>query len=155
MKIAIFPGSFDPFTRGHQDIVNRGLSLFDKVIIAIGYNISKKGLLTLDNRKALIESCFENEPRVEVILYQGLTTDLCRSLDVKFLLRGVRSSVDFDYERELDIVNRMLYPELESVILMTAPSCAVISSSVVRELHHHNGVLDGFMPKGIKLSDYL
>ena len=154
-KTAIFPGSFDPFTAGHEDIVRRGLSVFDRVIVAVGYNIEKKGLLTADQRVRLISDVFAGEDRVEVIAYEGLTVDICHELGVGFMLRGVRSSVDFEYERSMDYVNRMLSAGIESVLLMTDPSNAIISSSIVRELIAHGGDTAKFMPKGIKLEDYM
>lgn len=155
MKIAIFPGSFDPFTAGHEDIARRGLLLFDKIVIAVGFNIDKRGLLDVKSRTKLIEDTFENESRIEVISYQGLTVDLCRQHGVHFLLRGVRSSVDFEYERGIDNVNRLLCPGIESVLLMTDPHNAVISSSIVRELVRHGGDTSKFMPKGVRLEEYI
>ena len=154
-KTAIFPGSFDPFTAGHEDIVRRGLAIFDRIIVAVGYNIEKKGLLAADQRIRLISDVFEDEPRIEVIVYEGLTVDICRDLGVNFMLRGVRSSVDFEYERSIDYVNRMLSAEIENVLLMTDPSNAIISSSVVRELIAHGGDTSIFMPEGIKIENYL
>jgi len=154
-KTAIFPGSFDPFTAGHEDIVRRGLTIFDRMIVAVGYNIDKKALLTPEQRVRLISDTFKGDHRVEVIAYEGLTVDICQKLGVKFILRGVRSAGDFEYERSVDYVNRMLSTGIENVLLMTDPSNAIISSSVVRELISHGGDVTKFMPAGIDLKDYL
>lgn len=151
----IFPGSFDPFTLGHEDIVRRALAIFDKVIIAVGENIDKRTLLTTDKRVELICDVFNNEPRVEVISYKGLTVDLCCKLNINNVLRGVRSIADFECESTIESINRVLYPEIETVILLTSPRVAAISSSAVREIYKHGGNLEKFMSKGIELEKYI
>lgn len=154
-KTALFPGSFDPFTVGHYDIVRRGLLLFDKVVITVGYNCQKKGFLEVESRVQLIRDVFGDEPRVEVMQYAGLTADLCDRMGVYYLLRGVRSSGDFEYEREIDNVNRLLNPKIENVLLFTHPSYSMVSSSIVRELYLHKGPYRQFMPDGLDLDGYM
>lgn len=151
----IFPGSFDPFTRGHEDIVRRALMIFDKVVIAIGHNIYKKSLLTTESKICLIQDIFRDEPRVEVISYEGLTVDLCRKMNINNVLRGVRSLPDFELECSLDGINRMLHSEIETIILLTDPHYAFVSSTAVREIHLYGGSLEKFMSKGIELEKYI
>ncbi|CDN30341.1 Phosphopantetheine adenylyltransferase [Mucinivorans hirudinis] len=155
MKQAIFPGSFDPFTRAHEDIVRRGMAIFDKIIIAVGENIDKKSLLTTDAKVGLIEEVFANDGRIEVVRYSGLTATLCRQLSINNILRGVRGGKDFEYESNIEAINRMLNPEIETIILLTAPEFAAISSSAVREIIHHGGNCEKFMSQGIDLRKYL
>lgn len=154
-KKAIFAGSFDPFTAGHEDIVRRALSLFDHIIIGVGYNIKKKGLLTMENRVRLIEDVFRGEPRVSAVTYEGLTTDFCKQQGVRILLRGLRSVDDFESDRTIDAVNKRLDPQIETFYLMTDPTLGVISSAVVKELFTHKADISRFMPHGIDLEKYL
>lgn len=153
--MVIFPGSFDPFTIGHQDIVNRALQLFDGVIIAVGENIEKQSLLSTSAKMELIGDLFAEEPCVQVISYSGLTTDLCRRLKVNNLLRGVRTIRDFEYESTIDSINRLLNPDIETIILLTSPEYSAISSTAIREIRHHGGQIDKLMPKGIDLEKYI
>lgn len=154
-KKAIFAGSFDPFTAGHEDIVRRALSLFDHIIIGVGYNIKKKGLLSMENRMRLIEEVFRGEPRVSAVTYEGLTTDFCKRQGVRILLRGLRSVDDFESDRTIDAVNKRLDPQIETFYLMTDPTLGVISSAVVKELFTHKADISRFMPHGIDLEKYL
>lgn len=154
-KKAIFAGSFDPFTAGHEDIVRRALSLFDHIIIGVGYNIKKKGFLTMENRVRLIEEVFRDEPRVSAVTYEGLTTDFCKRQGVRILLRGLRSVDDFESDRTIDAVNKRLDPRIETYYLMTDPTLGVISSAVVKELFTHKADIGRFMPQGIDLEKYL
>lgn len=154
-KKAIFAGSFDPFTAGHEDIVRRGLGLFDHIIIGVGYNIKKKGLLSTAGRVRLIEDVFRGEPRVSAVAYDGLTTDFCRAQGVKTLLRGLRSVDDFESDRTIDAVNKRLDPQVETFYLLTDPYLGAISSAVVKELHAHKADISRFMPQGIDLENYL
>lgn len=146
-RIALFPGSFDPFTRGHEDIVLRGLQLFDEIIIAIGYNSQKNvryfeiGLMI--NR---IQKTFENYPNIRVLTYSELTAELARRHGATFLLRGLRNTTDFEYENSISQMNRKLYDELESVFLITSPSLTWISSSIIREVHKYGGDVSEFLP---------
>lgn len=154
-RIALFPGSFDPFTLGHEAIVEQGLRIFDRIVIGIGANCEKRGLLTVDNRRRLIEDIFRGESRVEVTAYEGLTGDYCRELGIKFILRGMRNTVDYEYERGVMMVNQRLYPEITTVLLFTPPEYVAISSSIIRELCHFGRDPREMMPRGIDIKDYL
>ncbi len=145
-KIALFPGSFDPFTTGHLDMVRRGAELFDEVIIALGTNSSKQRYLPLDWMLAQLETLFQNEPRVSVRSYQGLTVEFARATGARYLLRGLRNTLDFEYENSIGQANRLLYPELETVSLLTAPTLAAISSTIVRDIHRYGGDVTPFVP---------
>lgn len=146
----MYAGSFDPFTRGHADIVNRGLALFDKVIIAIGVNESKRCLFSSEQRQRQIRYFYRSEPRVEVLTYDGLTVDFAQEQGVRFLLRGVRSSTDMEYERTLADLNRHI-ASMETVLLPASQQLTHISSTVVRELLHFGGDVFGFLPEGFVL----
>lgn len=147
MKSAIFPGSFDPFTRGHQSIVNRTLAtIADRVIIAIGINYNKKCTQCIDERIDAIRKVYAAEPRVEVVAYEGLTTDFALKVDADFIVRGVRSVKDFEYERDIAEVNRRL-TGIETVLLFTEPEFAHISSSIVRELQSYDKDITDYLPK--------
>lgn len=149
-RVAIFPGTFDPFTRGHYSVVNRALSMFDEVVIAIGVNALKRPMFTVEERTAMLESLFANEPRVKVMSYSGLTVDVARECGAQFMLRGVRSVIDFEYERSIADVNREI-SGLETVMLFTEPMYAHISSSVVRELLSYGRDVTAFVPEQMKL----
>lgn len=151
MRIAIFPGSFDPFTLGHESLVKRGLQLFDRVVVAVGYNEHKAGWIAVDERVRALEEFYRNEPRVEVRKYSGLTVDFASSIkdaDV-FILRGVRSTKDYEYELNIADVNRRL-SGVETVVLFSEPNLSCISSSVVRELHHFGRDITEWLPKGLE-----
>lgn len=154
-RIGIFPGSFDPFTRGHEAIVGEALRLFDKVVISIGYNSEKRGLLSVEARKALIERVYHNEPRVEVTTYTTLTGDEAKRVGATTMIRSVRSSADFEYERTLERANRYVYPELQTILLLAPAEVEHISSSLVRELHAFGHDTKGLLPEGIELKEYL
>ncbi|MCK8494103.1 MULTISPECIES: pantetheine-phosphate adenylyltransferase [Spirosoma] len=145
-KIALFPGSFDPFTKGHQDIVLRGLRLFDEVIIGIGRNARKERYFPLDQMIHLIEEAFQEYPNVRVISYDDLTANVARNEGAKFLLRGLRNTTDFEYENGISQVNRHIYEEIETVFLITSPNLAPISSSIIRDLHRYGQQVDEFLP---------
>lgn len=149
-RVAIFPGTFDPFTRGHYSVVSRALSMFDEVVIAIGVNALKRPMFTVEERTAMLESLFANEPRVKVMSYSGLTVDVARECGAQFMLRGVRSVIDFEYERSIADVNREI-SGLETVMLFTEPMYAHISSSVVRELLSYGRDVSSFVPEQMKL----
>ena len=136
-KTAVFAGSFCPFTKGHEDIVRKALPLFDKLIIAIGHNISKKDLFPVEDRLHWIESLYHDNPAVKVVTYTGLTVDFCKKEDANYLVRGIRNPLDFMQEQELAQVNRRLNPDVETVFLLSSPGCGIISSSLVRELWSH------------------
>ena len=154
-KIGLFPGSFDPFTRGHQAIVEEALRIFDKVVIAIGYNTAKRGMLTVEARKALIEQVYQNNSRVEVTTYASLTGDEARRVGATTMIRSVRNTTDFEYERSLDRINREIYPDLRTVFIIAPTNVEHISSSLVRELHTFNHDTKSLLPEGIVLEDYL
>lgn len=154
-KTAIFPGSFDPFTRGHEAVVESALKLFDRVIIAIGVNISKSYLLSCDERKRLISEFYANQERVTVETYQGMTGDFARQVGAVAMVRGIRNSMDLELERTLEAVNREIYPEVQSVLLLTPASVAHISSSCVRELLSFGRNVDTLMPDTVNIEDYL
>ena len=151
----IFPGSFDPFTRGHAAVVDEALRLFDKVVIGVGDNITKQGLLSVESRVALIREAYGSDPRVEVRTYRSLTGDFAEGCGARAIVRGVRSVGDFEYEQNMASVNRHLYPSLSTVILCTPAEVAHISSSVVRELLSFGCDVSEFMPQGVDINKYL
>ena len=154
-KIAVFPGSFDPFTIGHESIVMRGLSLFDKIIIAIGYNSNKSGFIPLTNRIKMINDIFRDEENILVDSYMGLTVEYCQSVKGQYILRGLRTAADFEYERAIAQVNKSMAPEIESVFILTTPEYTPINSSIVRDIIHHDGDASRFIPKNINYKNYL
>lgn len=146
-KTAIFPGSFDPFTMGHHDIVLRSLNLFDEVIIGIGYNSTKKNrYFEIDLMVSKIEGVYLEESRVKVMVYNELTSTFAKKLNAKFLIRGLRNTTDFEYENTIGQMNRYLNEELETVFLITSPQFAAISSTVIREVHRYGGDVSEFLP---------
>jgi pantetheine-phosphate adenylyltransferase len=145
-RIAVFPGSFDPFTKGHEDIVLRGLELFDEVVIGIGVNSTKSRYFELEKIKSLIEDRFKSYDNVKVMSYQGLTAEFAKTVKAKFLLRGLRNTTDFEYENAIAQANRYVFDNLETVFLITSQSLASISSSIVRDLHRHGQNVDVFLP---------
>lgn len=147
---ALYPGSFDPITAGHTDIINRGLSMFDTLYIAVGTNTSKKYLYDKDTRADMINTLYAHEPKVEVVPFEGLTADLCRDLDCQVILRGVRSTIDLEYEKAIAHSNQKLNKELETVFLLSSPEFSHISSSIVRELIRNNANIQGFVPDEIR-----
>jgi len=153
-KIAVFPGSFDPFTIGHEGIVLRALGLFDEIIIAVGANALKKSYYPLSVRKEMISKVFQNEPRISVDHYEGLTVDFCRKNGANFLLRGLRTAADFEFERAIAQVNRAMIPEVESVFLLTIPEHTPINSTIVRDIIRSGGDASRFVPSAINLKNY-
>jgi pantetheine-phosphate adenylyltransferase len=146
-KIALFPGSFDPFTKGHEDIVRRGLQLFDEIIISIGYNSQKSNrYFPIEMMIQRIQEAFKNQPNIKVLTYAELTAEFARKHGANFLLRGIRNTTDYEYENSISQVNRKLYPDLESVFLITSPQFAWISSSIIREVHRYGGDVSDFLP---------
>jgi pantetheine-phosphate adenylyltransferase len=149
-RIALFPGSFDPFTKGHEDIVRRGLNLFDEVVIGIGRNANKQRYFPLEQMIAWIEQTFADAPQVRVVAYDDLTANVARQLGARFLLRGLRNTTDFEYENGISQVNRFVYAEVETVFLITSPNLAPISSSIIRDLHRYGQSVDAFLPYELK-----
>jgi pantetheine-phosphate adenylyltransferase len=145
-KIALFPGSFDPFTNGHLDVVRRGAELFDEIIIAIGNNSSKQRYLPVEWMEEQITELFQDEPRVSVRSYRGLTADFAREAGARYLLRGLRNTTDFEYENTIAQANRHVNPALETVFLITSPLLAAISSTIIREIHRFGGDVGQFVP---------
>lgn len=146
-RIALFPGSFDPFTKGHEDIVLRGLKLFDEIIIAIGYNSGKSvRYFDIETMRSYILSTFKNYPNIRVEIFSELTAEFARKNGAQYLLRGLRNTTDFEYENSIAQVNRYLNENLESVFLITSPQFASISSSIIREVHKYNGDVSNFLP---------
>ena len=138
MRIAVFPGSFDPLTKGHEEIIRKAIPLFDKIYVAIGENANKKVCFPLEQRLQWIRQAFAGESCVETAVYEGLTVDFCRKVNARFILRGLRNFQDMQYEIDIAEANRHLAPEVETVFLLSTPQMAHVSSSLVRELYHHH-----------------
>jgi pantetheine-phosphate adenylyltransferase len=153
-KVAVFPGSFDPFTIGHEAIVRRALSLFDEIIIAVGANALKKSFYALPIRKEMITRVFKNEPHVRVDHYEGLTVEYCKRVTAGYILRGLRTSADFEFERAIAQVNKVMAPEIESVFLLTVPEHSHINSSIVRDIIRNGGDASRFVPSAIDIKEY-
>lgn len=151
MKIAVFPGSFDPITRGHESIVNRASDLFEIIYVAIGVNAQKSYLFPLEKRIRFIETTFKSNPKIKVVNYQELTVKLCQELGAKYILRGLRNASDLDYEFPISFANRIMDPSIESVFLATEPEFSAINSSIVRDIFKHGGDIKAFIPNGIEL----
>jgi pantetheine-phosphate adenylyltransferase len=147
MKVALFPGSFDPVTKAHVDIIKRSIGLFDKLYIGIGDNSSKKGLLSVAQREKMLRAVFENQPRIHVIAYEGLTIEFCRSIGAEYMIRGIRTVSDFEYEKAIAQMNHVLAPEIESIFIVSKPGYSSISSTIVREILRYNGDVTAFIPK--------
>lgn len=153
IRKAIFPGSFDPFTAGHLNILNRALTMFDEVVVAIGINQDKRGFLTMDQRLEIIRKATEGMKGVSVIKYDNLTIDTCKELGIKHIVRGVRNMLDFETERSIADMNRRIEPDIETIIIPTSQEFAHISSSAVRDILKHKGDTTQFMPKGVHLPE--
>ncbi|MEZ4772252.1 MAG: pantetheine-phosphate adenylyltransferase [Bacteroidia bacterium] len=149
MKKAIFPGSFDPITIGHVEIIRRGCAIFDEVIVAIGVNSHKKYLFSLEDRMKMLEACFADSDQIIVTSYEGLTVDFAREQGAKFILRGLRSPQDLSYEQPIELINKHMAPEIENVHLLSSPDTAMISSTIVREVIKYKGHIDGLLPPEI------
>jgi pantetheine-phosphate adenylyltransferase len=147
MKIALFPGSFDPVTKAHVDIVKRSVGLFDKVYIGIGANSNKQGLLSVAKREEMLRAVFGTEPKIHIVAYEGLTVDFCKSIDANYMIRGIRTVSDFEYEKAIAQMNHSLAPEIESIFIVSKPGYSSISSTIVREIMRHNGDVSQFIPK--------
>jgi len=149
-KIAIFPGTFDPFTIGHESLVKRGLSIVDEIIISIGINDAKKSYFPLESRIQMISNLYESDPRISVTSYNGLTVDYAKQAGADFIIRGIRSVNDFEYEKTIADVNRKI-SGIETFVLFTEPEHTHISSTIVRELLIYGHDINGFLPKGMKI----
>lgn len=149
MRIALFPGSFDPMTKGHENIIARALSLFDKIIVAIGKNSSKNSFFTLEQRLEMIRMVFPNENKIEITSYDGLTIDFCKKNKINYMLRGLRTAADFEYERCIAQMNKAMMPGIDTFFLLTTPELTAINSSVVRDILKGHGDFSPFVPKRI------
>ncbi|MCG8410248.1 MAG: pantetheine-phosphate adenylyltransferase [Bacteroidales bacterium] len=150
-KIAVFPGTFDPFTVGHESIVNRALDLFDKIYIAIGINSDKKTFFSLDERIEYIKQVFIDNSKIEVVCYEGLTIDYCKQIGANYILRGLRTAADFEYERAIAQVNKAMFEGIETMFLLTMPEHTPVNSTIVRDILRHGGDASQFIPKQIKI----
>ncbi|MEI6436313.1 MAG: pantetheine-phosphate adenylyltransferase [Bacteroidota bacterium] len=148
-RVAVFPGSFDPLTRGHESIIIRSLPLFSKVIVAIGENSGKRSYFSLEQRITWLKQVFQGEERVVVESYSGLTVDFCQRTGAQYILRGLRTSADFEFERGIGQINRLMYPEIETVFLLTLPEYTSLSSSIVRDIIMNGGEVRQFIPESI------
>jgi len=147
MKIALFPGSFDPVTKAHVDILKRSVNLFDKIYIGIGINSTKQSFLSVEKRELMLRAVFETEPKVHVIAYEGLTVEFCKQVGAAYMIRGIRTVSDFEYEKAIAQMNHALEPEIESIFIVSKPGYSSISSTIVREILRYNGNADQFIPK--------
>lgn len=154
-KIAVFPGSFDPFTVGHEALVKRALPLFDRVIIAVGENAEKKNLFSIEMRLRMISKVFEGESSVEVTRFSGLTVDFCRSHNARYIIRGLRTAADFEYERAMGHMNWKMAPEIDTIFLLTSTEHTPVNSTIVREIIKYGGDASMFVPSSININDYL
>ena len=154
-KIAIFPGSFDPFTVGHESIVRRSKDLFDKIIIAVGVHSGKQPLISIESRVAMIREVFLNDDKVTCESFEGLTVDFCRKVNAQYMLRGIRTAADFEYERAIAQINKKMLTDVESVFLLTSPEHTPINSTIIRDIIRNGGDASQFLPAGIDIKKYL
>lgn len=154
-KIAVFPGSFDPFTVGHESIVLRSLDLFDEIIVAIGIHSTKQPLFKIEARVEMVNRVFSSYNQVRADSYQGLTVDYCRKVNATHMLRGIRTSADFEYERAIAQINKKMLPTVESIFLLTSPEHTPINSTIIRDIIRNGGDASQFLPEGIDIIKYL
>lgn len=154
-KIAIFPGSFDPFTVGHESIVRRSINLFDKIIVAVGVNSGKQPLMTVSSRVEMINEVFRGEEKVSCDSFEGLTVDFCRKVNATHMLRGIRTAADFEYERAIAQINKKMLPGVESIFLLTSPEHTPVNSTIIRDIIRNGGDASQFLPEGIDFHKYL
>ena len=146
-RIAVFPGSFDPITKGHEEIIKRGLPLFDELIIGIGYNTNKHYFFSQDRREHFISKTFEGESKIKVVRYSGLTVEFCKQIGASYILRGLRTSADFEFERAIAQMNHSMAPEIETIFIVSDPSLSHISSTIVRDILLYQGDVSAFVAK--------
>lgn len=149
-RICLFPGTFDPITFGHVDVIERAVSLFDKLVIGVGINATKQPMFTVEQRTEWIKEIFKNDPRIEVAGYQGLTVDYCKKIGANYILRGIRYVSDFEYEKAIADMNRMLVPQIETIFLTCSPTYSTISSTIVRDVIRNGGDVSMFVPKEVQ-----
>lgn len=147
MRTCLFPGTFDPITLGHTDIIDRGLGLFDRLVVGIGTNSSKTPMFALEERISWIREIYKDDPRVEVAVYQGLTINFCKEIGANFILRGIRYVSDFEYEKAIADVNRTIAPDIETIFLTTTPQYSSVASTLVRDIYRHGGDVEPFLHK--------
>jgi len=154
-KIAVFPGSFDPFTVGHEDIVLRGLGIFDKIIVAIGIHSSKQPLFKIEARVKMVNQIFKNNDRVRADSFEGLTVDYCKKVKATHMLRGIRTASDFEYEWGIAQINKHMLPAVESIFLLTTPEHTPVNSTIIRDIIRNGGDASQFLPEGMDIKEYL
>lgn len=154
-KIAIFPGSFDPFTIGHESIVRRSVSLFDRIIVAVGVHSGKQPLMSVASRVAMINEVFRDNDKVTCASFEGLTVDFCQKVNANYMLRGIRTAADFEYERAIAQINKKMLPDVESVFLLTNPEHTPVNSTIIRDIIRNGGDASQFLPEGIDINKYL
>jgi pantetheine-phosphate adenylyltransferase len=154
-KIAVFPGSFDPFTVGHESVLSRALSLFDRIFVMVGINQSKNSFFTVEQRSAMISKVFYDEPKVVVESYNGLTIDYCKKVGATHILRGLRTSADFEFERAIAQINKKMHYSIETVFLLTMPEHTPVNSTIVRDILRYGGDVSQFIPKGVDINKFL
>jgi len=150
-RTAVFPGSFDPITKGHEDIILRGASLFDEVVVALGTNTTKTYMFSIEQRLIWINEVFKSTKNIRVIAYEGLTVDFCKKENAQFILRGIRNTVDMEYENSIAQMNKVLAPEIETVLLFATPACAAVNSTTIRELIKNKANVSAFLPQGVNV----
>ena len=148
-KIALFPGSFDPITKGHESVIKRAAPLFDKIIVAIGINTEKKEFFSVEQRTKWLKEVFKEQKNIEIMVYEGLTVEFCKKVNARFLLRGLRTSADFEFERSIGQTNKMLFPEIETLFLLTTPEHTALNSSIVRDVLKNGGDVSDFVPEAL------
>ncbi len=146
MKVALFPGSFDPITKAHVDILRRSISLFDKVYVGIGLNSNKQPLMEANQRLEMLKAVFKSEPKIEVISYEGLTVNFCQKIGASYMIRGIRTVSDFEYEKAIAQMNHALIPNIESIFILSKPGYSSISSTIVRDILRYGGDVSQFVP---------
>ncbi len=149
MKKALFPGSFDPITLAHVDILQRALPLFDEVVVGIGLNSTKQSFLSAEQREEMVRLVYKDVPKVKVAAYQGLTVDYCKQIGAQYMIRGIRSTLDFEYEKAIAQMNHAMHPDIESIIILSKPGFSAISSTIVRDILRNGGNIDQFVPKAV------
>ena len=148
-KIALFPGSFDPITNAHMDILQRSLPLFDKVYVGVGLNSTKQSFFSPETRLKMLQQVFQNIPKIEVVTYEGLTVEFCKNINAQYMIRGIRSTADFEYEKAISQMNHAMHPEIESIFILSKPGYSAISSTIVRDIIRNGGDVSKFVPKEI------
>ena len=148
-KIALFPGSFDPITVAHIDILKRALPLFDEVVVGIGLNNTKQGFISTAKKEEMLQLVFQQEPKIKVATYEGLTVEYCKQIGAQYMIRGIRSASDFEYEKAISQMNQSMHPDIESVFIISRPGYSAISSTIVRDILRNGGDISQFVPKEI------